>query len=119
MGPADHDRLRRHLIAGGIVIVLGTARFSRADFIRTLTAAGEVQNGTGTTLSKEDLPPPPFAIDDTSIYERQGVLTSIALATSRRRGFVLVFENAADFRAFAIGAYIANQQVIILEFPAD
>jgi hypothetical protein len=62
------------------------------------------------------LPPPPFAIDDTSTYERQGVLTSIALATSRRRGFVLAFENAADFRAFDLGAYIANQQVIILEF---
>ena len=25
MGPADHDRLRRHLIAGGIGIVLGRA----------------------------------------------------------------------------------------------
>jgi hypothetical protein len=30
-----------------------------------------------------------------------------------------MFENAADFRAFDIGAYIANQQVIILEFHAD
>ena len=64
----------------------------------------------------EHLPPPPFAIDDASTYERQSVLTSIALATSRRRGFLLVFENAADFRAFDIGAYIANQQVIILEY---
>jgi hypothetical protein len=116
MGPADHDRLRRHLIAGGIVIVLGRPRFSKADFISTLTAAGEIHDEIGTTPSKADLPPPPFAIDDTSTYERQGVLTSIALATSRRRGFVLVFENTADFRAFDIGAYIANQQVIILEF---
>lgn len=96
MGPTDHDRLRRHLIAGG-----------------------EFQDEIGTTPSKADLPLPPFAIDDTSTYERQGVLTSIALATSRRRGFVLVFENATDFRAFDIGAYIANQQVNILEFPAD
>lgn len=55
-----------------------------------------------------------------STYERRGVLTSIALATSRRRGFVLVFENAADFRAFDIGSHIANQQVIILEIsPVD
>ena len=89
-------------------MVLGRPRFSKADFISSLTAAGDVQNGTGTTPSKEDLPPPPFAIDDTSTDERQGVLTSIALATSRHRGFVLVFENAADFRTFDIGAYIAN-----------
>jgi len=119
MGPADHDWLRRHLIAGGIVAVLGRPRFFRVDFIGNPTAAAEIQNEFGTPPSKEDLPPRPFAIEDNSTYERQGVLTSIALATSRHRGFVLGFENAADFRAFDIATYIADQQVIIPKFSAD
>ena len=67
-------------------------------------------------MHRETAPPSPFAIDDAGQYERGGVLTSIALATSSNRGFVLTFRDADEFRAFEIAPYIANQKVVILVF---
>jgi len=105
------------LLAGGIVVILGSPRFSKADLLTSLTAT-DVQSSVegSTTAFERKASTSPFAIDDTGSHERQGVLTSIALATSWRRGFILVFQNASEFRAFDIGSYIANQKVVILEF---
>ena len=121
LGSAVFDRLRRHLIDGGIVILVGRPSFSKVDLLTSLTAADDAEAGLqgAATVPDNCLPPPPFAIDDTSQYARDGVLTSIALATSQRRGFILVFQNAAEFRAFDIGSYIANQKVVILEFSTN
>lgn len=117
LGPSLHERLRQHLMAGGIIVILGKPHFSKADLLTSLTAT-DVQRSIqdSTTASEKRASPPPFAIDDAGGHERQGVLSSIALATSWRRGLILVFQNASEFRAFDIGAYIANQEVVILEF---
>lgn len=119
--PAVYDRLRRHLVGGGIVIMVGRPTFSKVQLLRSLTAAYDVQTNPQGEMAAphEDLPPPLFAIDDSGQYGRNGVLTSFALATSRRRGFILVFQNPTKFRAFDIGSYIANQKVVFVEFSPD
>ena len=117
LAPDLHERLRQHLLAGGIIVILGSPRFSKADLLTSLTATDVRSSVEGSTTAFErKASTSPFAIDDTGSHERQGVLTSIALATSWRRGVILVFQNASEFRAFDIGSYIANQKVVILVF---
>jgi hypothetical protein len=115
--PAMSHELRQHLVAGGIAILLATPAAAKARWLSSLTACDDRSSRQDLpSLHRETAPPSPFAIDDAGQYERGGVLTSIALATSSNRGFVLTFRDADEFRGFEIAPYIANQKVVILTF---
>lgn len=120
MPPAVGEQLRQHLVAGGIVIMLATPVAAKAHWLTSLTAGDDRACRQGPTGShRTTVPLSPLAIDDTGQYERGGVLTSIALATSRHRGIILTFRGADEFRDFEIASYIANQNVVIFAFAEN
>lgn len=115
--PAVSQQLRQHLVAGGIVIMLATPAATKAHSLTSLTAGDDRTSRQDPTGSQRTTAP--LAIEGAGQYERGGVLTSIALATSGHRGIILTFRDADEFRDFEIASYIANQNVVIFAFAEN
>lgn len=111
------QQLRQHLVAGGIVIMLATPAATKAHSLTSLTAGDDRTSRQDPTGSQRTTAP--LAIEGAGQYERGGVLTSIALATSGHRGIILTFRDADEFRDFEIASYIANQNVVIFAFAEN
>ncbi|MGC4251389.1 MAG: hypothetical protein QM605_07975 [Sphingobium sp.] len=114
-----HHRLRRHMRAGGVLIVVGPTRSGKTCLIERL-GLRKIENPLSVcqsdlTVGHEDAPPELFAIDETIRHLRDDVM----VADSKQRGFALVFQSSESFRDYEIAAFLAWRNVLFVELQMD